>query len=79
MLTHYKTKVRHNPADLMLGPLGLFGGCQDTARKDSLTATTDSCSRPWGLAASVVARVDGLSVQPPKCPPPSEQASTVTL
>lgn len=67
------------PADLMLGPLGLFGGCQDTARKDSLTATTDSGSRPLGLAADVVVLVGGLSVQPPECPPPCEQASRVTL
>lgn len=78
-LRHYETKLRHDPADLMLGPLGFFGGCQDTARKDSLTATTDGGSRPSGLVANVAARVGGLSVQPPKCPPPFEQASTVTL
>lgn len=67
------------PSYLMFGPLGFFGGCQETARNDSLTATTDSGSRPSGLVGNVVAGVGRLSVQPPICPPPLEQASTVIL
>lgn len=68
-----------SPSYLMLGPLGFFGGCQETARNDSLTATTDNGSRPSGLVGNVVAGVGRLSVQPPICPPPFEQASTVIL
>lgn len=63
----------------MLGPLVLFGGCQEMARKDSLTATTDSGSRPSGIVGNVVAGVGRLSVHPPTCPPPVEHANTVIL
>ena len=63
----------------MFGPLGRLGGCQEMARKDSLTATTDSGSRPSGLVVNVVAGVGWLSVHPPTCPPPIEHANTVTL
>ena len=63
----------------MLGPLGLLGGCQETARKDSLTATMDSGSRPSGLEGNVVAGVGRLSVHPPTYPPPMEHANMVIL
>lgn len=63
----------------MLGPFGFDGGCQDTARKDSLTATTESAGSPCGIMGNVVTGVGRLSVQPPTKPPPPEQASTVTL
>lgn len=79
VLIHYTVVSACCPSYLTLGPLGFFGGCQETARNDSLTATTDSGSRPPGLVGNVVAGVGGLSVQPPMCPPPFEQASTVTL
>lgn len=75
----YNVVPPYCPSYLMFGPLGFFGGCQETARNDSLTATTDSGSRPSGLVGNVVAGVDRLSVQPPICPPPLEQASTVIL
>lgn len=39
----------------MLGPLGLLGGSHEMARKDSLTATTDSGESPSGLVGNVVA------------------------
>lgn len=64
---------------LMLGPSGLLGGCQEMARKDSLTGTTTSGSRPSGIVGSVVAVVGRLSVHPPTCPPPMEHANTVIL
>lgn len=66
-------------SNLMLGPLGLCGGCQETARKDSLMATTDSGARPWGLVGNVVAGEGRLSVHPPTYPPPLEHTSTLTL
>lgn len=62
-----------------LGPFGFDGGCQDTARKDSLMATTESAGRPCGIMGNVVTGVGRLSVQPPTKPPPPEQARMVTL
>ena len=70
---------KNKMADLTLGPLGLEGGCQDMAKKDSLIGTTTSGLRPCGTVGNVVTGVGGLSVQPPTWPPPEEQASTVTL
>lgn len=63
----------------MLGPFGLEGGCHDTARKDSLMATTESAGSPCGIMGNVVTGVGRLSVQPPTKPPPPEQARMVTL
>ena len=67
------------PSYLMLGPLGLLDGCQEIARKDSLTATTDRGSRPSGIVGNVVAGMGRLSVHPPTCPPPLEQDNKVIL
>lgn len=64
---------------LILGPLGRLGGCQEIARKDSLTATTERGARSSGLAGNVETGVGRLSVHPPTYPPPLEHASTVTV
>lgn len=64
---------------LMLGPLGLLGGCQEIARKDSLMATTNSGASPCGLVGDVIAGVGKLSVHPPTCPPPLEHANTLIV
>lgn len=61
------------------GPLGLDGGCHETTREDSLTATTESPGRPCEIMGKVVTGVGRLSVHPPMNPPPPEQARTLML
>lgn len=63
---------------LKLGPLGLDGGCQEMPTYDGLSGITDSGLRPWGRAGCVVTGVGKLSVHPPRCPSPPEQATMVT-
>lgn len=50
---------------LIFGPFGRLGGCQEMARKDSLTDTIDRGARPPGLEGKVVTGVGRLSVHPP--------------
>lgn len=63
----------------MSGPFGLDGSCHETARKDSLMATTDRDGRPCGIVGNVVTSVGRVSVHPPAWPPPPEQARMVML
>lgn len=63
----------------MLGPFSLDGSCYETARKDSLIATTDRDGRPSGIVGNVVTSVGRLSVQPLTWPPPPEQVRMMML
>lgn len=65
-------------AYLRWGPLGLSGGCQEMAMKESLMGVTDKGLMLWGTVEGVVTLVGRLSVQPPRKPSPPVQAITVT-